>query len=493
MSFLQSSDHLASRLEAEQSALGFVLINAGDDKIFESSIHSLKQISWYDYIHREIFNALSLGFRSPYRINDAVKAASVSHDGVQIPLHEYLEMLEQQALGYFQIEELVRIDAKESVIAALDENDFDKAGRAISNAIKCQLDDQGMKILNVEDLMQLAPQAWLIESYIPEHSVCTLYGESGSYKSFVALDMCLSIATGKKWGQQEAQSGKIVYIAGEGASGVQKRLLGWLSRNNTSPEDISDTFFFLDRAVDPASAHSRERLIENISQIAGSVDLIVFDTLARCMTGDENSQRDMNAFIAGVDEIKDQLGCSILLVHHTGYSSSERERGSSVLRAAVDTSIMLKRGSADFTAELTVQKQKDDGRAEKLLLKGAIEDLGDGVTTLVFDKSIATQSLSKRRPLSSNQLQVKRLVAEVIYRYGEERSGEGYPDASVKVITAEGWKRLCKDEDIKGGMRAYLEEKFPDISNPVKTVTDIVQKGYLAKHAIDQAYWVITE
>ena len=37
-------------------------------------------------------------------------------------------MLEQQALGYFQIEELVRIDVKESVIAALDENDFDKAG-----------------------------------------------------------------------------------------------------------------------------------------------------------------------------------------------------------------------------------------------------------------------------------------------------------------------------------------------------------------------------
>jgi RecA-family ATPase len=70
--------------------------------------------------------------------------------------------------------------------------------------------------------------------------------------------------------------------------------------------------------------------------------LIVFDTLSRCLAGaDENNQKDMSAAVGVCDTLRHQLGCCVLLLHHTTKDGAV-ERGSSVLRGAVDTLLVLK-------------------------------------------------------------------------------------------------------------------------------------------------------
>ena len=52
------------------------------------------------------------------------------------------------------------------------------------------------RITDSEQIRELPPPRWLIDPYLQEETCAILTGEYGSFKSFVALDMALSVATG---------------------------------------------------------------------------------------------------------------------------------------------------------------------------------------------------------------------------------------------------------------------------------------------------------
>ena len=65
---------------------------------------------------------------------------------------------------------------------------------------------------------------WLVEGLIPDRSLSMLYGEPGCGKTFIALDMGLSISHSKEWQEQTVMGGQVVYVAGEGVGGLKKRI-----------------------------------------------------------------------------------------------------------------------------------------------------------------------------------------------------------------------------------------------------------------------------
>ncbi|MDX2494971.1 MAG: bifunctional DNA primase/polymerase [Desulfuromusa sp.] len=74
---------------------------------------------------------------------------------------------------------------------------------------------------------------WLIKGFFDQRSIILLFGETGSMKSFVAIDIGLCIVTGKDWhGHAVKHSGPVFYICGEGFSGISKRLKAWQSKYN---------------------------------------------------------------------------------------------------------------------------------------------------------------------------------------------------------------------------------------------------------------------
>ena len=71
------------------------------------------------------------------------------------------------------------------------------------------------------------------------------------------------------------------------------------------------------------------------------IAVIIIDTMARAMVGtDENSAKDMSAFIHQCDHLRERFGCSVIVVHHTGHDGS-RGRGSSARYAAADAEIII--------------------------------------------------------------------------------------------------------------------------------------------------------
>jgi hypothetical protein len=117
---------------------------------------------------------------------------------------------------------------------------------------------------------------------------------------------------------------------------------------------------FLD---EPAGYEEVRRLIE-----ATAPDLVVFDPLARFMSGEENSARDMGHLIASLDRLTQQYGHATELVHHTGKpgqgdpkQGGHRLRGSSALFGAADSVVLLDRTAEAWTLSFELRHAEEPG------------------------------------------------------------------------------------------------------------------------------------
>ncbi|EPI3171732.1 AAA family ATPase [Salmonella enterica subsp. enterica serovar Cerro] len=62
---------------------------------------------------------------------------------------------------------------------------------------------------------------------IPAGALCSIYGPGGSFKSFLAVSLACHIASGTSWGGRRVNQGAVLFIAGEGGTGVSRRIRAW--------------------------------------------------------------------------------------------------------------------------------------------------------------------------------------------------------------------------------------------------------------------------
>jgi len=101
---------------------------------------------------------------------------------------------------------------------------------------------------------------WLIKDYLNAESFAVIFGEPESMKTFCAIDMGLCIASGLCWhGHPVLHSGPVFYIAGEGFSGIAKRLKAWQKKQKLTEDDMP--FFVSNRAVNMSSPEMAMELL----------------------------------------------------------------------------------------------------------------------------------------------------------------------------------------------------------------------------------------
>jgi len=213
------------------------------------------------------------------------------------------------------------------------------------------------RFIGPRGLLDREPSQMLVPGLIPEASLSLIYGQPGQYKSFLALDLALTISRGTQFNGTRLRQGSFVYVAGEGLGGMGKRIAAWHQEKMLDAED--GAFFIVDRAVPVGDESAVELLIDDILKVTGGAPVlgICIDTLARSMGGDENSVESMSQAIRGLDRLKEQFHCAILAVHHEGKAAGNGPRGSSALLGAADTAIQCKHD--DGVMSVTVTKQKD--------------------------------------------------------------------------------------------------------------------------------------
>ena len=81
--------------------------------------------------------------------------------------------------------------------------------------------------LNGFEIEQLGAPPALVDGLLYRRTYASLVGEAASYKSFIAMDIAFSVATGRPWQGRTVQRGSVLYAAAEGAHTVRDRHYAW--------------------------------------------------------------------------------------------------------------------------------------------------------------------------------------------------------------------------------------------------------------------------
>ena len=229
----------------------------------------------------------------------------------------------------------------------------------------------------------MPPVEFLVDGLITDTGFTMMYGAPGTGKSFIAIDIALSVAHGIEWQGQAVKPGAVLYIAGEGIGGFGKRWKAW--ENHHGVKDEPD-LYLLPTAVNFREEEDIARLVATIEDIGQRFSLVIVDTVARAIAGaEENSSTDMGLFVAACDEIKALTGGALLAVHHAGKDSSRGARGSTALLGAVDTSLMV--GKSEEIVTLRTEKMKDAEPMDDINLKMLVVPASISETSVVLERT----------------------------------------------------------------------------------------------------------
>lgn len=213
------------------------------------------------------------------------------------------------------------------------------------------------------EIRQLPPPTWLLPDILQDRGLGLLYGPPQTYKSFLALDLCAAVATGREGYGRPAQAPQdVLYLAGEGFRGMELRASAWEAENGAS----LDRLRIMGAVPEVMSGEDAAEFLGQIEAARLRPRLLVIDTLSKALIGlNENDARDVNQMVKMLEGMRDALGCSILVIHHTGKDASRGARGSSALPGGFDAMFEVDGNDANRTAQMTVVKQKDAERRKE--------------------------------------------------------------------------------------------------------------------------------
>lgn len=226
---------------------------------------------------------------------------------------------------------------------------------------------------------------WTVKHVVPSASVGMLFGGSGTFKSFIALDMALHVAHELPWMGRPTVQGQVLYIAAEGGAGLWGRIDAWHRSRNLRWQGAP--LYVVPTAIDLTV--DAWRVVDAAQAIGVTPALVVVDTLSQTYMGEENSANEMAAYLREIGmRFRALWSCSVLLVHHTGHAATERPRGSSAIRANIDFLLSVYRDEKEMLATLGCQKQKDGELFQDATFALGVVQLGtdadgDAITSLV--------------------------------------------------------------------------------------------------------------
>lgn len=199
---------------------------------------------------------------------------------------------------------------------------------------------------------------WIMKGIIPRAELVVLFGESGSGKSFLALDMLAAIARGINWRGHKTTQGRVVYIAAEGGGGFRNRLEAYQNHHNCNLDDVD---FGIIHAAPNFLQKTDAIDVSKSILIGGKADVVVIDTFAQVTPGaNENAAEDIGKALAHCKGIHRATGACVILVHHAGKDASKGARGWSGLKAAADAEIEVIRALGGRMVRVSKQKDGDD-------------------------------------------------------------------------------------------------------------------------------------
>jgi hypothetical protein len=341
-------------------------------------------------------------------------------------------------------------DRREAENPPIDPNEIKREAKEIAREVQEASRPQperppAFELFTFKDLAKLPRPQWLIRGVLIEGIASVLSADSGSFKSFVALDMALSISTGRNWQGREVKQGAAVYVAAEGFFTMFDRATAWAQFYGV---ELPENFHIVKVPVNLADARVVAAFQQCIADIKPKT--VVLDTLSQNAVGMvENSNEQMADFIRGMIELGNNIGAHVQVLHHNAKATGQL-RGAGAIKSNADALITLDRPENDDKNTVFVRNEKQRGKPfEAFALRGQeivlpyADEYGDPITSLVFEECGDTVTAKVEKHANTKRAEKTRAeLMEVFDRQFDEAVEKGFEGVKVGF-----WKEAVEDTD----------------------------------------------
>src|SRR5262245_39425901 len=315
----------------------------------------------------------------------------------------------------------------------------------------------GISYTRFADIEQAPVKDWLVKDFLGAGEMSCAYGPPGSAKSLLAGDLAAHVAWGQDWIGRRVSQGAALFVAIERAALVKRRLAAFRLYHGISELPLAVLSGSIDLCAGKTGAEGIiecARRLEDESEL--KLSLVVVDTVSRALAGgDENSAKDMGAFVANSLQIQEATASHVLLTHHVPHEQN-RMRGHGALLAACDTTLRIDKDDGLRTA--TVEKTNDGAEGEQVFFSLETVELGHETTAPVVRLAEPPAAQVGRGPkLNKNQQTMFSLL------HGAGANG----------LTTEEWNQKARVVDIGVKRKADLY----DIREALRTKGLVRQYG----------------
>ena len=234
-------------------------------------------------------------------------------------------------------------------------------------------------------------QKWLIEELWAEQAVGILGGEPKCCKSFLALDMAVSVASGMPCLRQFAarRTGPVlIFPAEDSLNVVRERLVGICHAAETRLEALPLYVITAPRLLLDVP-QDQQRLRSTVEAIRPA--LLVLDPFIRLHRADENASKEVAPLLGYLRELQREFAAAVLLVHHARKGSGKGRpgqalRGSSDLHGWGDSNLYLRRKAQGLS--LSIEQRAAPSRSNVPL---ALVEAQDALALSVVDERIVAE------------------------------------------------------------------------------------------------------
>lgn len=193
------------------------------------------------------------------------------------------------------------------------------------------------------------PRRWLVDQLWGDSSVGLIGGAPKCSKTWLGLDLALSVATGTTCLGKYAvpRSGPVLIYLAEDALGVVRERVAGMARHRGLELAHVELYVITAATLRLDREPHRQRLFQTAKRLRPR--LLLLDPLVRLHGIDENKAGEVAGLLAYFRSLQRELDLSVILVHHTrknaaaGVAAGQGLRGSSDLHAFGDSNLYLRR------------------------------------------------------------------------------------------------------------------------------------------------------
>ena len=351
---------------------------------------------------------------------------------------------------------------------------------------------KGSGLIFFSDIEQAPRKVMLIEDFVGAEDLICDFGKPSAGKSVVVGDRAFHLAANRNWFGRRVEQCGVLHVAAE-RFGVVKRRYAAL-RLHYQITDIP--LAALGRRINLCASQDDARVIidccKQIEDLKGiKTGLVCIETVNKVMGGgDENSPKDMGAFVDNLAFIQEEARVAINLVHHIPADGTKRLRGFGGLLGACDvTNLVEKIGKLH---SCTVDKANDGPEGEKIvfslksveLFRDPITGISTTAPVVIPHDGAMPRTTRERRLTDTQQLGLEALQSLVAERGMKLPPSFGMP-AYILAHSIDAWR----DELYRRGV---LKRDASNPSAEFKWLTDQLKARHLIAER-DKLIWLVSK